>query len=67
MSEPAFKVGDWLYEKASNVADTYVQDWTRGQKAYGRRPTELEMQEVRMAFYRGYIEGVQRFIQDKQL
>jgi hypothetical protein len=49
------------------VADVYVQDWARGQKAYGRRPTELEMQEVRMAFYRGYIEGVQRYIHDKQL
>jgi hypothetical protein len=45
----------------------YVQDWARGQKAYGRRPTELEMQEVRMSFYRGYIEGVQRYIHDKQL
>ena len=67
MNETTTSLGNWLYEKASTVADVYVQDWARGQKAYGRRPTELEMQEVRMAFYRGYIEGVQRYIHDKQL
>jgi len=53
----------WLYDKAYDASVQYLEDWNRVQKIHGRRPSELECQEARMSYYRGYIDGVTKTLE----
>ena len=53
----------WLYENAYDASVQYLEDWKRAQKAHGRRPTELECQEARMSYYRGYLDGAKKILE----
>jgi hypothetical protein len=33
------------------------------QKIHGRRPSELECQEARMSYYRGYLDGAKKILE----
>jgi hypothetical protein len=54
---------NWLYEQAYKASVQYLEEWKRAQKARGRRPTELEFQEVRMSYYRGYLDGAAKTLE----